>query len=139
MRFDDTNPSKEKEEYQQSIMEDLGKLGVFPDIVTYTSDYFEQLRLYALDLIKEGKAFMDDTPQEEMQKERMARQNSSRRGLTVEENLKFFALMESGSAEGAKWCLRGMVDMQVRAPITDSLRPSIYPPPTPSLRSLRSP
>ena len=112
VRFDDTNPSKEKEEYQQSIVEDLAKLGVYPDIVTYTSDYFEQLRSYALDLINEGKAYMDDTPQEEMQTERMARQNSKRRGLTIKENLEFFAVMESGSAEGAKWCMRGMGNMQ---------------------------
>ena len=114
VRFDDTNPSKEKEEYQQSIVEDLAKLGVFPTIVTYTSDYFKELRGYALDLVKEGKAYMDDTPQEEMQTERMARQNSKRRELTVEENLKFFEAMEEGSEEGAKWCLRGKVDMQVR-------------------------
>jgi glutamyl-tRNA synthetase len=66
-RFDDTNPSKEKEEFQQSIVEDLKKLGVFPDVVTYTSDYFAQLKSYALWLIDEGLAFMDDTPQEEMQ------------------------------------------------------------------------
>ena len=112
VRFDDTNPSKEKEEFQQSIIEDLKLLGVFPDIVTYTSDYFEQLKVYALWLIDEGLAFMDDTPQEEMQKERLALQESKRRNLTPEENRKFFDLMASGDAEGAKWCLRAKIDMK---------------------------
>jgi hypothetical protein len=53
-RFDDTNPSKEKEEFQASILEDLGKLGVKPDVVTFTSDYFETIRQYALYMIKNG-------------------------------------------------------------------------------------
>jgi len=55
---------------------------------------------------------MDDTPQEAMQKERMARQNSLRRNMSIEENHKYFALMGSGEAEGAKWCLRAKVNMQ---------------------------
>jgi len=112
VRFDDTNPSKEKEEFQQSIVEDLGKLGVHPDVVTYTSDYFEQMKGYAVELIKNGLAFMDDTDQEAMQAERMARKDSSRRGLSVEDNIKYFELMCSGDAEGAKWCLRAKINMQ---------------------------
>ncbi|GMH60137.1 hypothetical protein TrRE_jg3482 [Triparma retinervis] len=112
VRFDDTNPSKEKEEFQQSIVEDLKKLGVFPDVVTYTSDYFAQLKEYALWLIDNNLAFMDDTPQEEMQKERMARLNSKRRDMSPLDNRKYFDLMGSGDAEGAKWCLRAKVNMQ---------------------------
>ncbi|GMH57229.1 hypothetical protein TL16_g02326, partial [Triparma laevis f. inornata] len=112
VRFDDTNPSKEKEEFQQAIVEDLGKLGVYPDVVTYTSDYFEQMKAYAIEMIEKNLAFMDDTPQEKMQKERMDRQNSSRRGFTVQENMDYFDLMCSGDAEGAKWCLRAKINMQ---------------------------
>lgn len=48
LRFDDTNPSKEKDEFQTSIVEDLGKIGVKPDVVTFTSDYFETIRNYAI-------------------------------------------------------------------------------------------
>jgi len=111
-RFDDTNPSKEKEEFQSSILEDLGKLGVKPDVVTFTSDYFETIRQYALYIIKNGLAFMDDTPQEVMQKERMDRVDSKHRNQTPEEALEYFELMCSGSEDGAKWCLRAKIDMQ---------------------------
>ena len=112
VRFDDTNPSKEKEEFQNAIVEDLAKLGVYPSVVTFTSDYFEELQQYAIELIETGQAYMDDTPQEEMQKERLARENSRRRNLTPEESRKYFDMMCSGSAEGGKWCLRGKVNMQ---------------------------
>ena len=99
-------------QFQQSIVEDLAKLGVHPDVVTYTSDYFEQMKGYAVELIQRGLAFMDDTAQEAMQAERMARKDSTRRGLSVEENMKYFDLMCSGDVKGAKWCLRAKIDMQ---------------------------
>ena len=112
VRFDDTNPSKEKDEYQQSIIEDLGKIGVKPDVVTFTSDYFETIRQYALWMINNGLAFMDDTPQEQMQKERMDRQPSKHRNQTPAEALEYFKLMCSGKEEGAAWCLRAKIDME---------------------------
>ena len=111
-RFDDTNPSKEKEEFQSSILEDLGKLGVKPDVVTFTSDYFETIRQYALHMIQTGLAFMDDTPQDAMQKERMDRVDSKHRNQSPAEAMEYFNLMCSGSEEGAKWCLRAKIDMQ---------------------------
>jgi len=111
LRFDDTNPSKEKEEYQASIIEDLAKLGVKPDVVTFTSDYFPTIRGYAERLIEAGNAFMDDTPQEQMQQERMDRVESVHRNQTVKETMDKFKLMCSGKAEGAKWCLRAKIDM----------------------------
>uniref|UniRef100_A0A7S4J4K3 glutamate--tRNA ligase n=1 Tax=Odontella aurita TaxID=265563 RepID=A0A7S4J4K3_9STRA len=110
-RFDDTNPSKEKEEYQSSILEDLGKLGVKPDVVTYTSDYFETIRGYAEWMIRNGLAYMDDTPQEQMQKERMDRVESAHRNQTPAEAMEHFKLMCSGSKEGAAFCLRARIDM----------------------------
>lgn len=71
IRFDDTNPSKEKDEFVETILQDLDTLGVEGDALTYTSDYFEQLMELCERLIKEGKAYVDDTPREQMQKERM--------------------------------------------------------------------
>jgi len=111
VRFDDTNPSKEKDEYQTSIIEDLGKIGVKPDVVTFTSDYFETIKQYALWMIENGLAFMDDTPQEQMQKERMDRQNSKHRDQSPAEALGHFNLMCSGKEEGKAWCLRAKIDM----------------------------
>ena len=111
VRFDDTNPSKEKDEYQTSIIEDLGKIGVKPDVVTFTSDYFETIKQYALWMIENGLAFMDDTPQEQMQKERMDRQNSKHRNQSPAEALQHFNLMCSGKEEGKAWCLRAKIDM----------------------------
>lgn len=111
VRFDDTNPSKEKEEFQRSILEDLQLLGVSANNVTFTSDYFETIRGYAIYMIENGLAFMDDTPQEEMQKERMDRVTSKHRDQTVEDSKKHFKLMCSGDEEGSKWCLRAKIDM----------------------------
>ena len=64
IRFDDTNPSKEKAEFEQSIVEDLALLGVHADSSSYTSDYFDQLQQYCVEMIKKGKAYADDTEQE---------------------------------------------------------------------------
>ena len=111
IRFDDTNPSKEKDEYQTSIIEDLGKIGVKPDVVTFTSDYFETIKQYALWMIENGMAYMDDTPQEQMQKERMDRQHSTHRDQSPSDALGYFKLMCSGKEDGKPWCLRAKMDM----------------------------
>ena len=111
VRFDDTNPSKEKEEVQQSIVEDLERLGVRPDMVTFTSDYFGVIQEYAKVLIKARLAFMDDTPAEQMKVERSERKESKRRAQSTDENMKYFDLMCSGSDEGSAWCLRAKIDM----------------------------
>ena len=112
VRYDDTNPSKEKEEFQQAIIDDLKTLGVYPDKVTHTSDYFGAIHQFAVQLIKGGLAFMDDTPQEKMQAERLAREESVHRDQTVEEALHLFDIMCSGKPEGAAWCLRAKIDMK---------------------------
>mmetsp|Transcript_26176 Transcript_26176/g.36674 ORF Transcript_26176/g.36674 Transcript_26176/m.36674 type:complete len:883 (+) Transcript_26176:45-2693(+) len=112
VRFDDTNPSKEKEEFQSAIVEDLERLGVKPDVITFTSDYFETIRGYAEYLIQNGLAFMDDTPQEQMKEERMNRQNSKHRDQTSDECMNLFKIMCKGGEEGVKWCLRAKIDMQ---------------------------
>lgn len=110
-RFDDTNPSKEKEEFQESIIADLAKLAVRPNLITFTSDYFKTIEGYARYMMANGFAYMDDTPQEQMKIERGERKNSKHRNQSPDDAIKFFELMCSGSEEGGKWCLRAKIDM----------------------------
>ena len=102
LRFDDTNPSKEKDEYQQSIIEDMKTLEVYPDTVSFTSDYFEVIREYALYLIDNGLAFMDDTTQVVMQKERMDRVESKHRNMDKSEVKRLFLRMCDAKDEEEK-------------------------------------
>lgn len=111
IRFDDTNPSKEKTEFQDSIIEDLELLGIKGDKITYSSDYFQKMYELAIQMIKEGKAYCDDTPLEKMRAERMDGIKSERRDRSVEENLKIFTEeMKNGTEEGLKNCLRAKID-----------------------------
>jgi glutamyl-tRNA synthetase len=111
IRFDDTNPSKEKTEFQDSILEDLELLGIKGDRITYSSDYFQEMYDLAIKMIKEGKAYCDDTPLEQMRAERMDGLKSARRDRTVEENLKIFTEeMKNGTEEGLKNCVRAKID-----------------------------
>ena len=66
IRFDDTNPSNEKDEFEQSILEDLAVLKIVGNQVTHTSDYFDMIYDYALQMIKTGKAYVDDTEQSQV-------------------------------------------------------------------------
>lgn len=106
VRYDDTNPSKEKEEFQQAIIEDLAMMGVHGDKVSYTSDYFDDIYKLAIKCIKDGRAYCDDTLQERMRAERMDGIPSERRDSSIEDNLARFADMTTGSDEGKRWCLR---------------------------------
>ena len=109
LRLDDTNPSKEKEEFQDSIIEDLRLMGIRPDTLSYTSDYFDYLYAMALRLIKEGHAYADDTDQETMRKERMDGIASKHRERSVEETLRIFEEMKKASPEGVKNCIRAKI------------------------------
>lgn len=111
LRLDDTNPSKEKEEYQDAIIEDLALMGIKPDSVTYTSDYFDHLYDTCLKLIKEGQAYADDTDVETMRDERGKGIASKRRDRTVEENLAIFEQMKQGTEEGKKNCIRAKISV----------------------------
>ena len=111
VRFDDTNPTKEKAEYEQSIVEDLAVLGVKPDMVSYTSDYFACIYDYALWMIDNSLAYMDDTPQETMKIERAERKESQRRSQSPQDAREFFLAMCSGSEDGSRWCLSAKIDM----------------------------
>ncbi len=94
LRFDDTNPTKEDNEYVESIMEDLKWLGANPDEVFYGSDYFQKTYEFAVELIKKGKAYVCDLSNEEMRQYRGTLtepgKNSPYRDRSVEENLELF-------------------------------------------------
>ncbi|KAK3308523.1 tRNA synthetases class I, catalytic domain-containing protein [Chaetomium strumarium] len=111
LRLDDTNPSKEKQEYQDAIIEDLALMGIKPDAVSYTSDYFDYLYEMCVRLIKEGHAYADDTDQETMRDERFKGIASKRRDRTVEENLRIFEEMKKGSEEGLQNCIRAKLSV----------------------------
>ncbi|GJQ91324.1 glutamate--tRNA ligase, cytoplasmic [Tanacetum coccineum] len=91
--------------------------------VTYTSDYFPQLMEMAKQLIKEGKAYVDDTPRDQMQKERMDGIDSKCRNNTVHENFELLKEMKAGSQRGLQCCLRGKLNMQDP---NKSLRDPVY-------------
>ncbi|TKX26699.1 putative glutamate--tRNA ligase [Elsinoe australis] len=111
LRFDDTNPLKEKQEFEDSIVYDLELMGIKPDQVTHTSDYFQELYDYCVAIIKSGHAYADNTPQEQLREERMAKVESSHRNDSVEDNLAHFEEMKTGSPEGQKWYIRAKIDM----------------------------
>ncbi|GKV39017.1 hypothetical protein SLEP1_g46855 [Rubroshorea leprosula] len=123
VRFDDTNPSKESNEFVENLLKDIETLGIKYETVTYTSDYFPQLMEMAEKLIREGKAYVDDTPREQMQKERMDGIESKCRSNSVEENLKLWNEMVAGSVRGLQCCVRGKLDMQDP---NKSLRDPVY-------------
>ena len=109
LRFDDTNPAREGDEYVQSILQDLKWLGAEPNGgIFYGSDYFERCYEYAEQLIKEGKAYVDDLTREEMQEYRgndagKPSRPSPYRDRTPEENLDLFERMKNGEfPDGAK-------------------------------------
>ncbi|MFQ6647423.1 hypothetical protein Gotur_021861 [Gossypium turneri] len=123
LRFDDTNPTKESNEFVENLIKDVETLGIKYQKITYTSDYFPRLMDMAEKLIKEGKAYVDDTPREQMQKERMDGIESKCRSNSVEENLKLWKEMIAGSERGLQCCLRGKLDMQDP---NKSLRDPVY-------------
>lgn len=111
MRFDDTNPEKEKEDFEKVILEDVAMLHIKPDQFTYTSDHFETIMKCAEKLIQEGKAYVDDTPPEQMKAEREQRTESKHRNNSVEKNLQMWEEMKKGSPFGQSCCLRAKIDM----------------------------
>lgn len=153
IRFDDTNPSKEKEEFVDNILADLETLGIKGEKITYTSNYFDELQVMsaafcnchifnyyqaltplflpyftplqelAVKLIKEGKAYVDNTPLEIMREERMQGKESRNRNNTVEQNLALWEEMVKGSEAGLQCCVRGKLDM---SHVNGTLRDPVY-------------
>jgi glutaminyl-tRNA synthetase len=115
LRFDDTNPSKEETEYVDSIMEDVKWLGFTWDHLFYASDYFDKLYEWAVQLIKAGKAYVDDLNAEDMRKSRGTLtepgKNSPYRNRSVEENLNLFERMRAGEFPDGTRTLRAKIDM----------------------------
>ncbi|KAJ6502218.1 glutamate-tRNA ligase [Mycena sanguinolenta] len=111
IRFDDTNPSKERTEFEDTILEDLKLMDIVGDVVTHTSDHFQALYDLALQLIKSGHAYTDDTEQAQMRLERGDGIASAHRDDSVDENLKHFAEMTAGTTEGLRWCLRAKISV----------------------------
>lgn len=115
LRFDDTNPVKEDVEYVDSIKEDVHWLGFDWAEEHYASDYFEQLYDWAVQLIKMGKAYVDDQSQEEIRLNRgtvtVPGKESPWRNRTVEENLDLFARMRAGEFADGEKVLRAKIDM----------------------------
>jgi len=111
LRFDDTNPSKEKDEYINSILEDVNWLGHECCKITYTSDYFEKLYDYAIELIKRDKAYVCEEDRETMNYNRYNKIESKHRNRPIEESLQLFDDMRSGKYSQNTLTLRMKGDM----------------------------
>lgn len=116
LRFDDTNPEKEEDEYVQSIKEDVRWLGFdWGDHEYYASDYFDQIHAWAIKLIEDGRAYVCDLSFEEMKEYRGTLtepgRNSPYRDRSVEENLDLFARMGAGEFDEGSKVLRAKIDM----------------------------
>lgn len=115
LRFDDTNPVKEDVEYVDSIMEDIKWLGFHWNNVYYASDYFQKLWDFAIELIKEGKAYVDEQSAEEIAKQKgtptTPGTESPYRNRPIEETLELFNKMNSGEVPEGMMVLRAKIDM----------------------------
>ncbi|RKW40483.1 MAG: glutamine--tRNA ligase/YqeY domain fusion protein [Lachnospiraceae bacterium] len=129
LRFDDTNPTKEKEEFVQSILEDVKWLGgEFEDRLFFASNYFEEMYEKAVLLIKKGKAFVCDLSADEIREYRgdfkTPGKESPYRNRSVEENLKLFEDMKNGLCADGSHVLRAKIDMA--SPNINMRDPVIY-------------
>ncbi|MBR9907971.1 MAG: glutamine--tRNA ligase [Gammaproteobacteria bacterium] len=129
LRFDDTNPLKEKVDYVNSIQEDVQWLGyTWEGKPRYSSDYFDRLHGYAVELIEKGLAYCDFSSQEQMREMRGTLKepgsNSPYRDTAVDENLKIFADMTAGKYQEGEVCLRAKIDMS--SPFMCMRDPVIY-------------
>ena len=118
LRYDDTNPEAEEERYYEAIKENVEWLGFTPYKITYASDYFDQLYLYAIELIKKGKAYVCHMTAEEIRASRGGDDNkgprfdSPWRNRSIEDNLVEFERMKNGEYEEGKAILRLKQEMQ---------------------------
>ncbi len=129
LRFDDTNPTKEKNEFVEAIKEDVAWLGAdWEDRLFFASDYFDQMYEYAEKLILKGKAYVDDLSADEIREYRGTLEEPGRespyRNRTVEENLKLFRQMRDGIYGDGSKVLRAKIDMS--SPNINMRDPVIY-------------
>ncbi|WP_299156508.1 glutamine--tRNA ligase/YqeY domain fusion protein [uncultured Tenacibaculum sp.] len=115
LRFDDTNPAKEEQEYVDAIKKDVSWLGYQWENELYSSDYFQQLYDWAVQLIKDGKAYVDSQSSEEMRAQKGTPteegKNSPYRSRSIAENLDLFSGMKAGEFEEGTHVLRAKIDM----------------------------
>ena len=115
LRFDDTNPAKEEQEYVEAIKRDISWLGYKWESELYSSDYFQKLYDWAILMIKDGKAYVDSQSSEAMREQKgtptQVGTNSPYRNRTVEENLELFQGMKYGKFEAGEHVLRAKIDM----------------------------
>jgi len=116
LRFDDTNPAKEEEKYVEAIIEDVKWLGFdWEDRLFFASDYFDKMYEYAVELVKKGKAYVDDLSPEEIREYRgtltKPGKNSPYRNRSVEENLALLEKMKAGEFKDGEKVLRAKIDM----------------------------
>ena len=116
LRLDDTNPAREDVEYEEAIKRDVKWLGFdWEDRLYYASDYFEKLYEYAMELVRRGKAYVDDLGAEEIREYRGTLSEPGRespsRNRPVEENLELFRKMRNGEFEEGRYVLRAKIDM----------------------------
>jgi glutaminyl-tRNA synthetase len=111
LRFDDTNPDKESEEYIENIKKNVNWLGYTPWMITHASQYFPEMYDLAVELIKRGKAYVDEQPWALIKEQRANKINSPHRDSPVEENLKKFERMKKGYYGEGEACLRMKIDM----------------------------
>ena len=115
LRFDDTNPAKENEEYANAIKEDVSWLGFEWDELRHASDYFDTLYDYACELIRQGKAYVDSSSADEMREMRGSLTEpgieSPHRNRSVEQNLALFEQMKAGDFDDGAHVLRAKIDM----------------------------
>ena len=116
LRFDDTNPAKEDQEYVDAIKEDISWLGYKWDKEVYSSDYFQQLYTWAVQMIKDGKAYVDSQTSEAIAAQKgtptQPGENGPFRNRSVEENLALFDQMKNGEHEAGTHVLRAKIDMK---------------------------
>lgn len=137
LRFDDTNPEKEDIEYIESIKEDVRWLGYdWGDRLFHASDYFDQLYEYAIQLIKKGKAYVDDLSPEELREQRGTLTEpgveSPYRNRSIEENLDLFQRMRAGEFPEGSRTLRAKIDMKspnlnMRDPVMYRIKYATHP------------
>jgi len=128
LRFDDTNPEKEDVEYVNAIIDDVKWLNFNWDKLQYSSDYFQQLYDYAIELIKQGKAYVDSLSAEEIREYRGTLTEPGKaspdRNRSIEDNLDLFARMRKGEFEDGKYLLRAKINMA--SPNINMRDPALY-------------
>jgi len=128
LRFDDTNPEKEDNEYVNAIIEDIKWLEFKWDSLHYSSDYFQQLYDFAIALIKQGKAYVDSLSAEEIREYRgtltKPGKDSPDRNRSIEDNLDLFSRMRAGEFKDGEYILRAKIDMA--SPNINMRDPALY-------------